>query len=395
MVAGPTTEAVAGATPRRLRIAVLNRVFARTGGGAESYSVALVEQLAAWHEIHVFAQSIEHNWPGVHYHRLGGAVQRPRWVNQLVYAATTWWATRRGFDVVHSHELVWHGQVQTVHVLPIRHNLLHGLGGVQRALRWLKIATSPRLLVYLALEAARMQVSGRRQVVLTAPGLRATVQACYPDSAPRLHVIPPGVASPPGPADSAVRLAARRSLGLPSGGQGVLLVGNDYRKKGLGTLIEALARLDSDTWLAVVGNPVQQPQFLAQAQAAGLGHRVHFLGRLRDMAPAYRAADCLAHPTREDTFAMVVLEALAHGLPAVVSGARYCGIAELLHDGVDALLLPDPTDATALAAQLKRLLQDLPLREQLVAIGLVLAKRMSWEQAAEVQDQIYQSVAAL
>jgi UDP-glucose:(heptosyl)LPS alpha-1,3-glucosyltransferase len=39
---------------KRLRIAVLNRVFAATGGGAERYSIAVVEQLAARHEIHVF-----------------------------------------------------------------------------------------------------------------------------------------------------------------------------------------------------------------------------------------------------------------------------------------------------------------------------------------------------
>ena len=44
------------AVQSRLRIAVLNRVFEATGGGAERYSIALVEQLALRHEIHVFAQ---------------------------------------------------------------------------------------------------------------------------------------------------------------------------------------------------------------------------------------------------------------------------------------------------------------------------------------------------
>ncbi len=116
-------------TGRRLRIAVLNRVFAPTGGGAERYSIALVEQLAQRHDIHVFAQQIDHHWPGVSYHRIPTPFVRPRWVNQLWYAAATWWMTRRGFDLVHSHENTWHGQVQTIHVMPVKYNLLCGRSG--------------------------------------------------------------------------------------------------------------------------------------------------------------------------------------------------------------------------------------------------------------------------
>ena len=86
--------------PRRLRIAVLSRIFSSTGGGAERYSIALVEQLAQRHEIHVFAQAIHHQWPGVQYHRIAQPFNRPRWLNQLWFAYASWWRTRRGFDVV-------------------------------------------------------------------------------------------------------------------------------------------------------------------------------------------------------------------------------------------------------------------------------------------------------
>src|SRR4051812_18572414 len=84
----------------RLRIAVLNRTFSSTGGGAERYSIALVEALAARHEIHVYAQEISHDWPGVTYHKVSCPTRKPRWVNQLWYATATWLATRSGFDVV-------------------------------------------------------------------------------------------------------------------------------------------------------------------------------------------------------------------------------------------------------------------------------------------------------
>ena len=134
--------AVAVASSQRLRVAVLNRLFKPTGGGAERYSIALVEQLAAKHDIHVFAQEIEHDFPGVSYHRIPLPFTRPRWINQLWFATATWWQTRKGFDVVHSHENTRHGNVQSVHVLPVQYNLFVGRSGVKRSMRWLKVIAS-------------------------------------------------------------------------------------------------------------------------------------------------------------------------------------------------------------------------------------------------------------
>ena len=158
-------SAVVAVGPQRLRVAVLNRLFTLTGGGAERYSIALVEQLASQHEIHVFAQEIGDQFPGVTYHRVPLPFRRPRWINQLWFAAATWWLTRKGFDVVHSHENTWHGNVQSVHVLPVHYNLLVGRSGLKRALRWLKVVTSPRLLTYLCLEKLRYRVSDGRCIV--------------------------------------------------------------------------------------------------------------------------------------------------------------------------------------------------------------------------------------
>ena len=72
----------------RPRIAVLNRIFSPSAGGAERYSISLVERLAATHDIHVFAQTIEHQWPGVTYHPVSRPFARPRWINQLWYIRT-------------------------------------------------------------------------------------------------------------------------------------------------------------------------------------------------------------------------------------------------------------------------------------------------------------------
>jgi len=377
---------------KRLRIAVLNRVFASVGGGAECYSMALVEQLAQRHEIHVFAQQIDHDWPGVTYHTVSAPLVRSRWLNQLWYASATWWATRRGFDVVHSHENVWHGQVQTVHVLPVKYNLFHDRTGLRRLLRGLKVLTSPRLLAYLWLEHLRFRVRDGRRIVIASGSLREPMTIAYPATAAALQVVTPGVTLAGGPATPAQQLAARRRLGLPEGGSGILLVGNDYRKKGLQTLIKALAQLPDKDWLAVVGNGSQMAEFSLQAKAAGVAERVFFLGPLRDVGEAYAAADCLAHPTLEDTFAMVVLEAMAHGLPVLVSGPRYCGISLLLTNESNALMLADPLDARALASALRRVLEDALLRHALTVAALSFAAQYQWSGIALRQESIYFSV---
>lgn len=376
-------------TPRRLRIAVLNRIFDPAGGGAERYSIALVEQLAARHEIHVFAQQIRHSAPGVTYHRVSMPLRKPRWVNQLWYATATWWATRRDFDVVHSHENTWQGLVQTVHVLPVKYNLFHGRTGWRRLLAWVKVWTSPRLLTYLGLERLRLAARGGRCVVVTSASLGDTLAATYPGTLAVTTVITPGVVLPAAPTGVAEQAAARVQLGLPTAGRCLLLVGNDYRKKGLGTLLRVLGDLPADVVLAVVGNPGQIPVFERHAQAEGVAGRVFFLGSLQDVAPAYRAADCLVHPTLEDTFAMVVLEAMAHGLPVVVSSAAYCGIASLLSHGDDALLLDDPQDAAKLADTLRQVLGNEALRQQLGAQARAFASRYQWPAIARQQEAVY------
>ncbi len=377
--------------PKRLRIAVLNRIFRPTGGGAERYSIALVEQLAQRHDIHVFAQHIDHHWPGVTYHKLSAPFSRPRWINQLWFALTSWWATRRGFDVVHSHENTWHGQVQTVHVLPIKYNLFHGRSGWRLALRWLKVITSPRLLTYLLLERGRYAVHKQRIIVVTSSSLASIMAQTYPLSASAVRVVTPGVLSIPAAVSIEEKRDARLLLGLPVVGRCVLFVGNDYRKKGLPALIDAMRYLPEDVYLAVVGNAAQIPGFRDEVGGGGIGNRIFFLGALEQVNDAYRAADCLAHPTLEDTFAMVVLEAMAYSLPVVVSDARFCGISGLLTHEMNALILENPRDVPALASALNRVLFEQDLTARMTASGKLFAQAHLWSEMARKQEAIYYS----
>jgi UDP-glucose:(heptosyl)LPS alpha-1,3-glucosyltransferase len=371
---------------RPLRIAILHRHFDPAGGGAERYAVALVEQLAQRHEVHVIAQRIAHHHPRVHYHRLP-RLNKPRWLNQLLYASLSAWVTRKGFDIIHAHENGWAGDVQTFHVRPLRLNLLGELKGARRLLRWVKILTSLRLMTYLWLEGARIRPCPHRAVVAVSATLGEELALSYPAVRPFLHIIPPGVVLPKTLPDAP---KARQSLGLPPHVPLLLFIANDYRRKGLQTVLEALGQV-VDAHLAVVGDPAQAHRFAEHVRTLGLTGRVHFLGRQEDMTPVYAAGDILVHPTREDSFGMVVLEAMAHGRPVIVSRAPWCGVAAELRED-EALLLSDPSSANELAQAITRLLVDHGLRTHLASAGLAVAQRYSWPLIAARYEQLYQNV---
>jgi UDP-glucose:(heptosyl)LPS alpha-1,3-glucosyltransferase len=313
-------------------------------------------------------------------------------LNQLLFATLSWWATRRGFDVVHSHENTWHGQIQTIHVRPLRLNLLQTRQGLDLALRWLKIVLSPRLFTYLWLEGARFQIQPTRCIVAASGGLRLECEQAYPASRKLMSVITPG-AHPV--QHRQAQEAARTMLQLPLNAPLTLFVANDYMRKGLDTLLQALRELAPEVQLAVVGHPTQIPRYRQQVELLGLAGRVHFLGSLNDLSLAYDAADCLVHPTLEDSFGMVVLEAMAYGLPVVVSGPAHCGISQELQDGRQALLLVDPRDAHVLAERLRSVLDMPELAAHLRQHALAFAQAHTWASAALQYDALYQQVSSL
>jgi glycosyltransferase involved in cell wall biosynthesis len=378
--------------PKRLRCAVLCRHFLAAGGGAERYALAVVQELAATHEIHVFAHRFSAPISGVTFHRIPALWIRSGWLNQLWYAGLVWLKTRRGFDVVHSHENTWHGNVQTLHVKTARGNLLGRKPELTRTralLRVLKLGTSLRLLSYLALERARFKTRAGLHIAVASQQLALDMTQNYPSAVQRLNVITPGVAVP---SSSLSQAQARELLGLADAPT-LLFVANDYARKGLDALLHALALLPAQVQLIVVGKTTQAASYARRAFEAGVSQRVRFIGTLHDMSLAYRAADALAHPTLEDSYAMVVLEALAHELPVVVSASAFCGIAAELSPQVNALVLDDPKDAQALFDALHEALFDRETIERLRVHGSAFAQARSWQVAGARYAQLYAAAA--
>jgi UDP-glucose:(heptosyl)LPS alpha-1,3-glucosyltransferase len=150
------------------------------------------------------------------------------------------------------------------------------------------------------------------------------------------------------PGSEVQRREVRRELHIPDDAPLLAFLGSDYRRKGLSTFLKTLSHLDGAHGV-VIGRekPARQRFFEEQAQAFGVGWRSHFLGVQPDPARWLAAADCLVFPTHFDAFGSAVLEALACGIPAVVS--LNAGAAELVADGKAGAVVADPTDSGAFA----------------------------------------------
>jgi len=373
--------------PQRLRIAVLERVFSTSAGGAERYCASLVQHLADKHDIHVYAQDIQVQYPHVVFHQVPLFCRRPRWVNQIAFALYTWWHTRDGFDVVHSHENTWHGQVQTVHVLPFTYLWFSQHHGWQLFLRYLQWLTSPRLLTYWGLEKLRLRKSKAKWLVAVSDPVKLILEKLSPLMREDIVVITPGLESTSVPTLEE-KQQARKNLHLPTDGQCLVWVGNNAVKKGLPALLGALARLPDSVFLLMIGRAAPDSAWRKQVAALGLESRVYHQGVLDDITVAYLAADVLVHPTLEDTFGMVVLEAMGHGVPVIVSAAQYCGIAASLQHLNQAWILPNPSDIADLALAIEKTLA--PTQHAAFShAAIAWARDQNWSQRAQLQEAVY------
>jgi glycosyltransferase involved in cell wall biosynthesis len=197
-------------------------------------------------------------------------------------------------------------------------------------------------------------------VVTTSAWSRRQLMGLYPLPADRVHVAEPGVGT--------AELAAGTATG-----EALLTVAAVIRDKGHDRLLDALGTLSDLPWHWVcVGSLGRDPDFVdalrGRAREQGLADRARFAGTATgaDLDCAYAEADVLVLTSRAETYGMVVTEALARGLPVIVTEVG--GVTEALGHGSDGTrpgLLVPADDPTALAGALRSWLSDAELRARL------------------------------
>jgi glycosyltransferase involved in cell wall biosynthesis len=167
----------------------------------------------------------------------------------------------------------------------------------------------------------------------------------------------------------------------------LLYVGRIDRRKGIETVIRALAELPPAARLQIGGrgDAGERARLEVIASELRVADRVRFSESVRAALPEiYRAADVVVFPpVWDEPFGLVPLEAMACRSPVVATGTG--GSAEFLRDGENCLLFP-ANDHVALAAAIRRLAGDAPLRAHLVAGGQRTARDLDVDRLAGVLE---------
>jgi UDP-glucose:(heptosyl)LPS alpha-1,3-glucosyltransferase len=185
------------------------------------------------------------------------------------------------------------------------------------------------------------------------------------------------------------RAETRKRWGVGENETVALMVAQDFARKGLIPAMKALAQTRQSGGgpdkLVVVGKDVI-PYYQRQAARLGVGAHVKFAGPTDDPAAAYAAADFFVLPTYHDPCSLVVLEALAMGLPVITT--RQNGAAEIMTEGVHGYVL-DNADAVPALATAMRTLTDQATRAAAREACLALRPRLSFEHHVDELLAIY------
>jgi UDP-glucose:(heptosyl)LPS alpha-1,3-glucosyltransferase len=239
------------------------------------------------------------------------------------------------FDLAQSHERIPGCDVYRagdgVHRRWLEHRLTQA-----SAVEQIGIRINPYHWYVCSAERLMFEHPGLRAVICNSKMVAEEISAAFSVAKEKLHVIYNGVDLTYFHPDQrkALRDAARSRLGCQEGDTLFSFVGSGFDRKGLGTAIDALkASGRPDFRLVVAGEDRALPRFAERARQGGVADRVTFMGGTEDVRSVYAASDCFILPTIYDPFPNAALEALAMGVPAIVS--TQCGAAEIVSPGIN------------------------------------------------------------
>jgi glycosyltransferase involved in cell wall biosynthesis len=341
------------------------------------------------------AHHLEQEWThlGVDVRRFGMAEAGGDWLPQpggglrgrLALIARVVWFSSVGTRRARTHLREHPERLSVCHNDAVTGDVYVNHGIVQAAMRarghyHLRMLRNPLHVFTTTRDRLRYSRPGSHRVVVNlVTAEEALLRESYPRLAIPTVVIGNGVDierfRPPTPEE---REAARAALGRTADERVVLFIGNEFGRKGLPLILDAMGRLDASSHLHVVGGT---PDLVAQASSAaataGLRERVHFEGPHPDPRPWLRAADALVMPSAYESFGLVVLEALASGVP-VVATPTGC-VPDLVVDGINGAVI-EATPA-ALARGLETVLAG--DRDALARAARATAEEHSWARVAQ------------
>ena len=376
-----------------MRIAMAGRYYNRQGGVSRCLA-ELSDRAALEDDVTIFTHELlDRRDSRARFERVR-MLRHPEWLQTQSFALRLQRRLRgRHFDVVHVHNP--QGlcpDVYTAHSCHAAYLAMRRAEGGPRA--WVSRVYPPHV-ANLAFERYCYRSSPALVIALT-PVVKGELETHVGIDPERIRVIPNGVDTvafaPPASRAAARARVAGLTGELPEDAVAFLFAGYEFERKGLATVIEAMATsADERLHLWVAGSAVAGPYEQAAA-SAGVGERVRFLGHQPELAPLFQAADAFVFPTTYEPFGLVLIEALACGTPVITS--RLAGMAGWMTDGEHGLLLEHPKDSAELAAALGRFVGQRDDWPRMQEAARTLAEEFSWDDIWRRTRALYEEIVA-
>jgi UDP-glucose:(heptosyl)LPS alpha-1,3-glucosyltransferase len=172
----------------------------------------------------------------------------------------------------------------------------------------------------------------------------------------------------------------------------LLFIGHEFARKGLETIVRSLPLLNDNRIKLLVCGGDRAEQFRRLAVSLKLDQQVIFAGPQADVKKFYAASDLFVFPTVHEAFGLVIVEAMASGLPVVVS--KNAGAAEdIIDDGKDGILLTDPMNAKEVAEKIESILRNDILRKNIGIQARKKVQSLDWDRIGERVIRVYEEIA--
>ncbi len=356
-----------------MKVALVIEKFSPAGGAERQCAYLAHGLVKRGHEVHVYARQIAAT-PDLKPHRVP---PEGIFMSQTFSHQVRKMLKEESFDIIHSFTRTDYQDILRLGGGTHREYLIrtdpayNPLGRLWRKLR-------PKERLEITLETASFHPAASRKIVAVSHRVKEEATRHYGVPADKILVIHNGVDSNDFKPSEEARRLIRNQLGLGDSEYMLLFVGSGFRRKGLEYAIKAVDRVPSAK-LVVAGEGRATPH-----------PRVLMLGRRTDVAHLYAAADAFIFPTLYDPFPNAVLEAMASGIPAIVS--RVAGVSEVIDH--DSIVVEDPMNIDELAAAVKRL-EDPAIRKPMGEAARRKAMSRPLEQVFDENLRLYEQVVAM
>jgi UDP-glucose:(heptosyl)LPS alpha-1,3-glucosyltransferase len=358
-------------------------------GGAEQTTAELTDRLANQtdFDFHVLANRWQTSSTSLRFHKIP-IFSFPKFLTTLSFAYFVQrQINRNNFSLVHSHERIFTADIFTMHSIPHRY-WIHNIRRKEMSLYDLATAWVEKELVYNGNCKKFVAVSNLTKDIFLQE---------YKINPDRVAVINHGVDLNDYAQHNkdSVRNAIRHELGINITDPVILFVSMNFEIKGLDDILFSLAKLKAQNrkFKLIIAGKGNIKKYTKMAQNYQIISDVTFTGPVNKekIIRMYLASDLYIMLSKFDTFGNVVLEAMAAGLPVIISST--VGAKDLVQEGENGFIVGNTSDIDYIAAKIALLLDE-NIRRRMSDAAWQTATQNTWDDVTKKYAAIYENILA-